>query len=43
MIPTMAVRIFKKNPVAKMRPDMSDEDFPVRRNKRFAGQKGVER
>ena len=23
--------------------DMSDEDFPVRRNKRFAGQKGVER
>ena len=23
--------------------DMSDKDFPVRRNKRFAGQKGVER
>ena len=23
--------------------DMSDEDFPVRRNKRFVGQKGVER
>ena len=23
--------------------DMPDEDFPVRRNKRFAGQKGVER
>ena len=23
--------------------DMSDEDFPVRRNKRFAGQKGVKR
>ena len=23
--------------------DMSDGDFPVRRNKRFAGQKGVER
>ena len=23
--------------------DMSDEDFPVRRNKRFEGQKGVER
>ena len=23
--------------------DMSDEDFPVRRNKRFASQKGVER
>ena len=23
--------------------DMSDEDFPVRRNKRFAGQNGVER
>ena len=23
--------------------DMSDEDFPVRRNNRFAGQKGVER
>ena len=32
-----------ENPVAKMRPDMSDKDFPVRRNKRFAGQKGVER
>ena len=30
-----------ENPVANS-SDMSDEDFPVRRKKRFAGKKGVE-
>ena len=39
MIPMMAVRLFLDKSCGE---DASDEDFPVRRMKRFAGKKGVE-
>ena len=42
MIPMMAVRTFLEKSCGEDVSDMSDEDFPVRRKKRFTGKKGVE-
>ena len=39
MIPMMAVKIFFEKSCGEDASGMSDEDFPIRRKKRFAGKK----